>query len=276
MLKKSLNFYFLQIITYGILSCFFIVFAYPIVYALYYSLVPQEYMGEIVGFNKLSFYNYKLLMKEYPIVRWLFNSVIVMLTVVVCNIFFDLMAGYALARLKFKGRNLVFWAILSTMMVPDQMLLAPNYVQLVEYGWNNKLISIIVPFLYFPFFVYLSRQFFLGLPYELEEAARIDGAGRIRTFFSVIMPISSPIMLSIVILNVTWTWNSYMAPATYINDRLKFTLVVGLNSIKDVTFDSINFTLATVVLISLPVALIFLALQKYFVQGIVTSGLKDK
>ena len=273
-MKKSLNFYFLKIITYGILSCFFIVFAYPIVYALYYSLVPQEYMGEIVGFNKLSFYNYKLLMKEYPIVRWLFNSVIVMLTVVVCNIFFDLMAGYALARLKFKGRNLVFWAILSTMMVPDQMLLAPNYVQLVEYGWNNKLISIIVPFLYFPFFVYLSRQFFLGLPYELEEAARIDGAGRIRTFFSVIMPISSPIMLSIVILNVTWTWNSYMAPATYINDRLKFTLVVGLNSIKDVTFDSINFTLATVVLISLPVALIFLALQKYFVQGIVTSGLK--
>lgn len=101
-------------------------------------------------------------MKEYPIVRWLFNSVIVMLTVVVCNIFFDLMAGYALARLKFKGRNLVFWAILSTMMVPDQMLLAPNYVQLVEYGWNNKLISIIVPFHFiFLFLCIYHVNFFL-------------------------------------------------------------------------------------------------------------------
>ena len=263
-----------KIAMYLFLILTFIIFAFPIGFAVYNSFLMQQHLGKLVSLDKFTLTHYRILFEQYPVWQWFKNSVIVMVAVVGANIFIDLMAGYALARLHFRGRNVIFFAILATMMIPDQLLLGPNYIQLVNYGWNNSLLSIIVPFLYFPFFVYLARQFFLSLPYELESAARIDGASRIRTFFSIIMPLSKPLMVSIIILNVTWTWNNYMAPATFINDRTKFTLIVGLNSIKDVSFDSVNFTLATVVLISLPVAIAFLALQKYFVQGIVTTGLK--
>lgn len=273
-MRHSVNYIISRVLIYFFLFLTFFIFASPVAYTLYYSFLSPQYLGQLVGPDKFTLMHYEIIFQDYPVIQWFFNSLIVMVCVVICNIFMDLMAGYALSRLRFRGRNLIFFGILATMMIPDQLLLAPNYIQLVNYGWNNTLLSIIIPFLYFPFFVYLARQFFLTLPYELEEAARIDGAGRIRTFFSIILPISTPIMISIAIINVSWTWNSYMAPATFINDRSKYTLIVGLNSIKDVSFDSVNFTLATVVLLSLPVALVFLALQKYFVQGIVTTGLK--
>ena len=102
----------------------------------------------------------------------------------------------------------------------------------------------------------------------------VDGSGRIYTFFSVILPNTKNLMITIVIICVSWVWNSYLAPATFINDRMKYTLVVGFNTIKDMTFDSVNFRMATVVLLSLPVATVFLVLQKYFIKGIAASGIK--
>jgi len=251
-----------------------VLFSMPVLYTVYYSFLSPEYLGRIVGPDKFTLMHYRVIFRDYPVVQWFTNSLIVMIVVITCNIFFDLMAGYALARLNFPGRNLLFIGLLSTMMIPDQLLLAPNYIQLVNLGWHNTLLSLTVPFLYFPFFVYLSRQFMLSIPRDLEDAARIDGASRIRTFFSVVAPLAKPVIISTIILNVSWTWNAYMAPSTFINKRMKYTLVVGLNSIKDVSFDSVNFTLATVVLLSLPVAVVFLFLQKYFIQGIATSGIK--
>lgn len=259
---------------YVVLTFFAVVFAAPLVYAVYYSFTLPENLGTIYPLSEFTTFFYQVLFAKYPVIQWFLNSVVVMLCVVVANVFITIMAGYALARIDFKGRNFIFFIFTSTMMIPDQLLLAPQYVQLVNYGWHNTLISVIVPFLCFPFFVYLSRQFILSIPYELEEAARVDGAGRIYTFFSVILPNTKNLMITIVIICVSWVWNSYLAPATFINDRMKYTLVVGFNTIKDMTFDSVNFRMATVVLLSLPVATVFLVLQKYFIKGIAASGIK--
>lgn len=261
-------------IIYMVLIIFTFFFLYPLVYAVYYSFTLPKNLGTIYPLSEATPFYYQVLFQKYPVMTWFKNSVIVMLIVVAANILIDTMAGYALSRLHFKGRNLIFALFMSTMMLPDQLMLAPQYVQLVNYGWHNTLVSIIVPFLSFPFFVYMSRQFMLSLPPELEDAARLDGAGRIRTFFSIILPNVKTLMITIAIICVSWVWNCYLAPATFINDRMQYTLVLGFSTIKDMTFDSVNFRMATVVLLSLPVSIVFFALQRHFIQGTATSGLK--
>lgn len=260
---------------YILLIFFACIFLIPLLYALFTSLVPFEYVNKIEGLQHLSLNNYATLFKNYPILTWFKNTAIVTVCTLIGTVVTALPAGYALAKFKFKGRNAIFTAIMATLMVPFQLVLTPLYIMVAGLGWHNTLQGLIVPFLVSSLSIFMARQFYKSIPDELIEAARVDGLGHIGSFFHIVLPLSKPLIITLSILNFTSTWNSYMIPATFLSQTEKFTLSVGLKTIKAANFIRPNETMAGVILLSIPVLIFFFFLQKWFIQGIASSGLKE-
>lgn len=251
-----------------------LVFLVPLGYAIYTSLVPFEHVNEIVPLNVISLENYKKLFQNYPMLMWYKNTASVTVFTLLGVVCTSLPAGYALAKFNFKGRNVIFNFILATLMIPFQLLLTPLYIMVAQLGWHNTVTGLVVPFLVNSLSIFMARQFYMSIPTELIEAARVDGLGYIRSYFHVVLPLSGPLVATLAILNFTSSWNAYLVPSTFLAKTEKFTLAVGLNTIKAANFIRPNETMAGVILLSLPVLLVFFFLQKRFIQGIATSGLK--
>lgn len=262
------------IIRYVFLISLAAVFLLPLLYVLYNSLLPYRYVQTWAPVSVWTLDNFKELFTEYPIATWYFNTLLSTVLVVSGNMIFTSMTGYALAKLRFPGRKILFSCFMLSMMVPFQLVMIQMYIQLAELRLHNTLWSIVLPFLSQTIYIFMSRQFFYSIPDELLEAARIDGLSHAGTFFKIVLPNAKTLFASIAILNFTGTWNSYMVPATFINRVEKFTLVVGLQTVNMTYFQKTNLTLAGVVLLSFPVILFFMITQKHFVEGIVTSGIK--
>lgn len=265
--KKSLKAYLLL----GLFSINFIV---PFGYALYTSLLSKADIDKLVPISRLTFENYVEVFLNSDILLWYKNSLIMTFGILLGNIVFNTMAGYALAKLNFKGKNIIFFIIIATMMVPYQICLIPTYSMLVKLGWLNSFKGLIIPFMFQGFLTFLMRQFFITIPDELLEAAKIDGLGAIGTFFRIILPLSKTALATQVIFCFTGTWNSFMWPTILVNNKSKYVLTVGLNTLKNRFFEWPNVTMTGVVLMTLPIILIFLIFQKHFVNGIASSGIK--
>jgi multiple sugar transport system permease protein len=210
-----------------------------------------------------------------PFGRFFINSVIMSGVRVVAAIFFSALAGYGLAKFKFPGNRFVFLLILSTMMVPFQVLLLPLYVLVYELGWVNTYWGLIAPGVVSAFGVFLMRQFCLTIPDELLDAARIDGAGEFRIFWSVVFPLLGPPLATLAILTFMWTWNSLIWPMIVATKPSVMTLTVGMTFFQQPLREPYwTYIMAVSTVATLPVIAIFLALQKYFVQGVVISGVK--
>ena len=244
-------------------------------YVMYNSLLPKRYIGSFVSPALWSLDNYKELFSEYPIMKWYGNTAISTVAVVLGNMFFTPLAGYGLARLRFPGKKVIFVCLMLSMMIPGQLVLLPQYIMMAKVGLVNTLFAITLPYLSQSMFIFMSRQFFYGIPEELEEAARIDGLGRFGTYFRIILPISGVLMATIAIFNFTGTWNSYLVPSTFISTQDKYVLVVGLQTVNNAHFQQENLTLAGVFLLAFPVIIFFMFTQRFFVQGIATSGIKS-
>jgi ABC-type sugar transport system, permease component len=259
---------------YCVLAAMAVFFLYPLLYSLYNSLLPPQYIGRLVSPAYFTLDNYRTLFSEYPIARWIGNTALNTLLIVVGNVLICCMAGFALSRLEFPGRDVFFVCILASMMVPYQFLITPVYIQLAKMHWLDSMLAITVPFLSSSLYIFMARQYFLTLPKELEDAAVIDGLRWPGIFWKIEMPLARSVIVAICIFSFTGTWNSYLVPATFTTTSTHYTLVVGLKTVKDVMFDRMNLTMAGVVLLSVPILVVFLALQKYFVEGIATTGLK--
>ena len=210
-----------------------------------------------------------------PFGRFFFNSVVVAVTRVVSVLFFSALAGYGLAKFRFPGNRICFFIILSTMMVPFQVLLLPLYVLVYQFGWVNTYTGLIAPGLISAFGVFLMRQFCLTIPDELIDAARIDGAGEFRIFMKVIFPLLAPPLATLAILTFMWTWNSLFWPMIVATRPNVMTLTVGMTFFRQPLREPFwTYIMAVSTVATLPVIVMFLALQKYFVQGVVLSGVK--
>lgn len=264
----------LKVVQYAVLTVVAAVFVLPILYVMYNSLLPRHLIGSWAAPANWTLDNYRELIQKYPVGGWYKNTIISTVVVVLGNSIIPPMAGYALAKLRFPGRQVAFICVLLSMMVPFQLIIIPQYIMLAQFKLVNTLYAITIPFLSQTMFIVISRQFFLGIPAELEEAARIDGLGRMGTYFRIVLPISGVLIATILIFNFAGTWNSYLIPSTYINTTSKYTLVVGLQTVNNAHFQRENLTLAGVFLLSFPVMFFFAAMQKYFVQGIASTGLK--
>jgi multiple sugar transport system permease protein len=247
----------------------------PFVWSVYTSLKPtSDIYHTFVPFGHLTLRSYSDIINNFPFLRWLCNSVIVAAIVTVGNLIVNTLAGYAFARLRFPFKGALFYLFMAVMMIPSQVLLVPIYIMLAKLGWINTYQGLTVPFLMNAMMIFLARQFFLGIPQELEEAARMDGLSHWGIFFRIVLPLSRPLMATMTIFTFQGNWNSFLWPVLLTTSDDMYTLPVGLNSFYGQYDAYWNSVMAGVLLLTLPMILVFLVFQKHFVKGISTTGLK--
>jgi multiple sugar transport system permease protein len=219
--------------------------------------------------------NYRQLFEVLDFPTFFFNSTVVAVAITVGNLIFCSMLGYALAKLRFPGKRMIFLLVMGTLMVPGVVTFVPLFVLVSNLGMTNSFAGLIFPFLAGPFGVFLMRQFILGLPDELIHAARVDGAGEFRIFWSIIMPLCKPVLATLGILTFLASWNNFLWPLVVAQSEDKYTLPVALAiySIGEKKADY-GLLMAGSVVVVIPVLLVFLALQKHFVRGIAMTGIK--
>ncbi|MDX2948393.1 carbohydrate ABC transporter permease [Streptomyces caniscabiei] len=269
------------LIKHVVLIAFGLVMVYPLLWMIASSVKPdalifrepsllptQTDFGHYAdGWNALS----------HPFGVYLLNSAIVVLGALLGNLVSCSMAAYAFARLKFRGRAVFFGMMLLTLMVPIYVLIIPQYVMFSEIGWVNTFLPLIVPkFLATDaFFIFLMVQFFRGLPTELDEAAKIDGAGYWRIYFRILLPISLPALATTAIFTFIWTWNDFLSQLIYLTKPELQTAPVALRNYVDATSGASWGSLFAMSVITLiPVFIVFLVGQRYLVKGIATTGMK--
>jgi multiple sugar transport system permease protein len=247
----------------------------PFLWSIYTSLKQTPDIDTLwVSPDRLTFDNFLYIVENFPFLRWFFNSLIVAAVVTVGNLLFNTLAGYALARIQFPGRTLLFFVILAVMMVPGQVTMIPVYIMLSNLGWINEYTGLIMPFLVQSFGVFLMRQFFLTLPRELEEAATIDGMSRWGIFWRIALPLAKPALAAQTIFMFLGNWNSFMWPSLLTSSEDMYTLPVGLNSFHWQYVAYWNLDLAGTMYMTIPMLIVFLIFQRWFIQGIATTGLK--
>jgi len=219
--------------------------------------------------------NFIVLFAEEGFGPYLVNSIVVSAATVLANVLFCSMAGYALAKLPFRGRGLLMGCVLVAMTVPYVALFVPQFLIIVQLGLVNTLAGIVAPMLVMPIGVFIMRQFALSVPDELLEAARIDGAGELGIFLRVFLPLLGPAIATVSIFTFLASWNSFLWPLVVAQTEEVFTLPVGLATASQASnTTAYGLLLAGAIVVLLPVLILFLFLQRYFIQGIATTGLK--
>jgi multiple sugar transport system permease protein len=224
--------------------------------------------------SSLEWNNYREVLQEAPFARWFLNTLIVTVVVVIGNLLFCSLAGYAFARIKFFGREVAFVLILATLMVPFQVIIIPEFLIVRRLGMIDSLGALILPNLAGAFGIFLLRQFFRTLPIELEEAARIDGCSRLGVLFKIVLPLSGPALATLAVITFMWTWNDFLWPLITIYNPDNMTLQLGLSTFQGAHQTNTNLLMAANVLSMLPILVLFFVAQRYFIRGIATSGLK--
>jgi len=218
----------------------------------------------------------KLFLRDENFSRWVLNSFYVCTIGTVLNVFFNSMAGYSLARLDFKGKNLVFYMVLITIMVPGQVLLIPNYLIVKTLGLMNSYNAIILPAAVNATYIYMMRQFYFNFPKTIEEAAAIDGLSRVGIFFRISMPLAKIAIATQAVFIFLGFWNEFLKPKLYIQDQAKYTLTVGIQSMMS-RYGGITQweeVMAASVISLVPILFVYIVLNKYFMQGIRMDGEK--
>ena len=211
---------------------------------------------------------------QSPALIWFLNSMIAGLANTALILITASMAAYALARMEFRGRRILFAAIISTLFIPPIILLMPNYQIVAQFGWLNTLLAVIVPGAAGAFGVFFLRQFFLSLPKELEEAAMLDGAGRYQIFFRIILPLSKAPLATLAVLSFLTNWNDFLWPVYVLFTPGSLTLPPGLAILQGAYTTNYAVIMAGGVLASIPVLIVFIIAQRYIIQGVARSGLK--
>ena len=232
--------------------------------------VPPTWWPETVTLD-----NYETLFRKLDFPVYFLNSTLVALAVTVGNVVFGSMLGYALAKLDFPGKRAMFGLVLMTLMIPGVVTFVPLFLLTTNLGLTNTLPGMFLPFLAGPFGVFLMRQFISGLPDELIQAARVDGAGELRIFFSIILPLCGPALATLGILSFLTSWNNFLWPLVVAQTEDKYTLPVAL-ALYSVGQNATKYglLLAGAVVVVIPVIAVFLALQRYIMQGISMTGIK--
>jgi ABC-type glycerol-3-phosphate transport system permease component len=222
--------------------------------------------------------NYPAVWASPLFARWYWNSAF-LTTVAVCGtILSSALGGYAFARFRFPGRDFLFTVTIATILLPGYVLLIPNYLLYWKLGWLNTYLPLTVPYWFgSPFFIFLFRQFFRTIPLDLDEAARIDGASFPRILWSIVLPLSKPVFATAVIIDGIAQWNSFLRPLIVLNYIESFPLAVGIRYLRgnpDQAMPRDQLLMAASLMMTLPIIVVYFLGQRYFVRGIVTSGIK--
>jgi multiple sugar transport system permease protein/alpha-1,4-digalacturonate transport system permease protein len=212
--------------------------------------------------------------RSQPFGQWFFNSTAISVVAVVITVTINLGAGYTFAKYRFRGRTVLFFAILITLMVPIQVILVPEFLLVTRLHLLGSIWSVILPRAAEPFGIFMARQFFLAIPDELLEAARIDGAGDMIIFLRIVLPLSGPLVAVLTIFTFMYRWNDFSWPLVVLQGVNNFTVTLGLNSMQGVYHISESAIMAMSLVSILPMMAVFVLFQRYFVAGIATTGVK--
>lgn len=218
--------------------------------------------------------NYFKVFETVPMMRWFFNSVAVTVSATVIILFTSTLVGFIFAKYKFPGKNILFWFILATMMVPPQTTMVPSFLLINSLGLYDKLPSLVVPGMVGGFGIFLCRQFIEDVPDSLCEAALIDGAKDFYIYFRIILPLIRPAIGALTIFTFLQYWNDYMIPLLYLNNPRNMTLSLAISFFSTQRTTDIGAIMAAATLVMLPVTIVFLAFQKQFIKGIAIAGMK--
>lgn len=269
-------------LSYLVLIGLSLVFITPLLWLISSSLhslegvfaVPFDWLPD-----PLHWENYRDAMTILPFARYLGNTVVITAAVIFGTVFSSTLVAYGFARLKFRGRSTLFGLCIATMLLPGQVTMIPLYVLFARLGWVDTFLPLIVPaFFGSPFYIFLLRQFFRSIPYEYDEAARLDGAGPFRIYWNIILPLARPAIATVVIFSFVGVWNDFFNPLIYINSFEKATLTLGLNFLKTQIIGSgitqWQILMAASVLVLIPNVVIFFLAQRHFIKGIQMGGLR--
>jgi len=218
--------------------------------------------------------NYTESLKSFNFLQFLNNSIIVTVAATLLTLAINSMAAFALSKYEFRGRDLTFVIIISTLLIPISVVLVPVFLVITEMNLNNNLLGVIIPGAATPTGVFLLRQYMLTIPDELLSAARIDGASEWRIFWQIMLPLAAPALAVLTIFSVMWRWNDFLWPLIVLSKNELFTLQVGLNSFQGELNVKWNYILAMTVMTLLPISVVFAFLQRFITTGISSTGMK--
>jgi multiple sugar transport system permease protein len=235
---------------------------------------PPQWIPHVLNWN-----NYTKAWTMVPFGRFILNSLYLASTITILQLVVSSLAAYAFARLRFPGRDALFLIFLGTMMIPGQVMIIPNFILMRFFGWIDSFSALVLPEVFNMFSIFctfLLRQYFLTLPYELEDAAKIDGCSRFQTFIKIIMPLSKPAFATVAIFAFKDQWNNFLWPLIIINTPEKMPIQVGLTFFRGEFNTEWEVLLAGTIIALIPVIIVFLCGQKYFVKGFSISGMGGK
>ncbi|MDE6201167.1 MAG: carbohydrate ABC transporter permease [Clostridiales bacterium] len=281
--KQTVGKVFVQIGLYVFLGIMALVVLFPFYWMLISSLKTlDEYNANVPTLwpHQFKWSNYTVAFDTdgLNLGRLFLNTCIVGIVSTILSLIVTVLSAYAFARLEFKGKNVLFAALLATMMIPGELFTITNYITVSDLGWTNTYTVLIVPFLVSVFYIYLLRQNFLQIPNELYLAAKVDGSSDLKYLWKVMIPLSAPTLISITILKMMGSWNSYIWPRLVARDTAHTLITVGLRgaSFVDQATNMTDFPaqMAAVVIVTIPLLLVFLFFRKYIMRGVSRSGLK--
>jgi multiple sugar transport system permease protein len=248
---------------------------FPFVWMVVSSLkMPQDIYSLSLVPPDPTLANYREVLDKTDYVRWFLNSLVIATITTVSVAFFDSLAGYTLAKFRFPGQTVIFILILSTLMVPTEMLVIPWYMMSIELHWTDSYWGVMFPGVISAFGVFLMRQFFSGVPNDLIDAARLDGFSEFRIFWNIAVPLVKPAIAALCIFTFLGNWNAYIWPLIVTRSEEMRTLPVGIAFFSSESQSSFHLIMAAAALATIPVLIIFIIFQRQIIKGIVLTGLK--
>jgi ABC-type glycerol-3-phosphate transport system permease component len=267
-----------NLLVYALSLCFALIFIFPTLWMVSTSLkdLAQLYQIPVIWIPKpIIWENYSNALQAMPFGRYVLNSLLIVVLSTVGTVLSCALVAYGFARFRAPGRDFLFLLVLSTMMLPYAVTLIPQFIMFSAVQWTNTYLPLTIPS-YFgnPFFIFLLRQFFLTIPRELDEAAKIDGATAFGIFWRIIVPLSKSALITVTVFSAIWTWNDYLGPLVYLSGKDMFTVAVGIAFFQGEHSTDWGMLMAASVMATIPALALFVFAQRYFVEGIATSGLK--
>ena len=264
-------------ITHAVLIFGAIIMVFPFLWMIltsFKTMAETTAVPPIIIPSSFDFINYKEALTNLPFMTFLGNTVFVAITKTLGQVVFCSLAAYAFARISFPGRNVIFILYLSVLMIPYQIFIIPQYLIMNDLGWLNSLQALIVPGLFSAFGTFLLRQFFMTLPKEIEEAATLDGCNHFMIYSRIMLPMVVPGLVAVSIFTVLASWNDLLWPLIVINSSEKLTLAAGLAFLRGEHSTNYPVLMAGSLMAIMPMILMFVFLQKYFIEGIAITGVK--
>ncbi len=269
---------FWNAVIYAMLIAGSLMFLLPLVFALTSSFKTNGQIMEIPPRwipNPFHWQNYPEALTYVPFGRFTLNTLIIAVGAITGNLLSCTIIAYGFARLKAPGKNFLFILMLSTMMLVEPVRIIPIYIEFSKLGWVDSFLPMIIPaFFGSPFYIFLLRQFFMGIPRELEDAAFIDGANRLQILWRIIIPNSKPALAAVAIFNFQGVWNDFLYPLVFLHNQNNYTIALGLSFFRSTYSVQWGYLMAASVVALLPMVIIFFLAQKTFIEGISFSGIK--